>query len=539
MSIEIIDLAGDAFTRGITFGTARRREIQSFNRDWLESLRVLGLANPEIYIAEMLRDTDFLTAIRRYTPALLEEVRGIAVGANQPTELLVASQFMDEEWAYRRRILVRAETPLKCSSAAIVSRGGPTWIGQNMDLGGYTDGHQVLTRIAPQGTEPGALIFTIGGMIGLMGVNGRGVGVCVNALPQLPHSERGLPVAFMIRRLLQEASASAAARVVSTLPHASGQNYLIADARSARSFEASAIGTIEYQSPDPSRILHTNHPLAADAADLVTRTESVDSVARLRALTDRLMKGDPGLDAIKEALCSSDDRDHPVCKLRSADQRVSSAAAMISFTTGSMISALDAASPMVDAWVSAGPPSLRGYARVRLPKGVKGFHTMTSQTDRIEKKIVLRCPLGRVWSAISEAKEFGRWMGLSDHGEFVKGTVFTAKMAPTKFNAEFEELQKPFDGLAVKMTIDRIEPPFVFSFRFHPFAIDPNADYSKEPMNQVVFELKEVPAGTTVTMSEMGFDRIPLERRAVAYDVNNRAWGLALKALESYLATKS
>jgi isopenicillin-N N-acyltransferase-like protein len=539
MSIEIINLAGDAFTRGISFGSARQREIHAFIRDWLESLRAVGIASPETYIAEMLRDTDFLTAIRQFTPALLEEVRGIAVGAKQPMELLLASQFMDEEWAYRPRILAFAETPLKCSSAAIVSRGGPTWIGQNMDLGGYTDGHQVLMRIAPQGAEPAALVFTIGGMIGLMGVNGRGVGVCVNALPQLPHSERGLPVAFMIRRLLQESSASAAARVVSTLPHASGQNYVIADTRSARSFEASAVGTVEYQSPDPSKVLHTNHPLAAVAVDLAARTENVDSVARLRALTDRLMNGDPDLDAIKEALCSSDDRDHPVCKLRSAGQRVSSATGMASFTTGSMISALDAASPMVDAWVTAGPPSLRGYARVRLPKGVKGFRSMTSQTDRIEKKIILPCPLERVWSAISEARQFGTWMGLSDHGEFVKGTVFTAKMAPTKFNAEFAELQEPYDRLPVKMTIDRIEPPFVFSFHFHPFAIDPNADYSKEPMNQVVFELKEVPAGTTVTMTEMGFDRIPLERRAVAYDVNNRAWGLALKALESYLATRS
>jgi len=150
----------------------------------------------------MLRHTDFLTAIRKHAPDLLEEVRGIAVGAIQPVELLLASQFMDEEWAYRRR-LQAAETPEKCSSVA-VTRSGLTWIGQNMDLGDYTDGHQVLTRIAPSGVEAGALIFTIGGMIGLMGVNSRGVGVCVNFLPQLANSPQGLPVAFVIRRLLQE-----------------------------------------------------------------------------------------------------------------------------------------------------------------------------------------------------------------------------------------------------------------------------------------------------------------------------------------------
>jgi len=162
---------------------------------------------------------------------------------------------------------------------------------------------------------------------------------------------------------------------------------------------------------------------------------------------------------------------------------------------------------------------------------------MTSQTDRIQKTIVLKCSLQEVWRAISEARQFSAWIGLSDHSEFAPGALFTAKMAPTKFNAEFARLQEPYDGLQVKMTIDRIQPPCLFSFRFHPFAIDPNADYSKEPMNQVTFELKEVPSGTTVTITETGFDRIPVERRAVAYEVNERAWGLATKALESYLAT--
>jgi uncharacterized protein YndB with AHSA1/START domain len=164
---------------------------------------------------------------------------------------------------------------------------------------------------------------------------------------------------------------------------------------------------------------------------------------------------------------------------------------------------------------------------------------MTAQSDRIEKQRVVQHPIERVWRAISEPKQFSAWIGLAEPGDFVQGALFTAKMAPTKFNAEFAQLQEPYDGLTVKMTIERIQPPFHFSFRFHPFAIDPNADYSSEPMNEVAFELKEVANGTRVTMTETGFERIPPERRAVAYEVNNRAWGLALKALESYLAASS
>jgi uncharacterized protein YndB with AHSA1/START domain len=160
---------------------------------------------------------------------------------------------------------------------------------------------------------------------------------------------------------------------------------------------------------------------------------------------------------------------------------------------------------------------------------------MKLQGDRIEKKILLRFPRERVWRAISEAKRFGAWMGLSDHGEFAPSTVFTAKMAPTKFSREFAKLQEPYDRLPVKMTIDCIQPPSLFSFRFHPFAVDPAADYSSEPMNLVVFELKEVPGGTSLTITESGFDRISPERRAMAYQVNDAEWALATQALENYL----
>src|SRR5712671_2783463 len=367
MTIDVIDLAGDAFTRGVTFGAARRSQIEAFNSDWLESLHAVGIPSPRTYVAEMLRHTDFLTAIRKHTPDLLEEVRGIAVGAIQPVELLLASQFMDEEWAYRRRLQAHAETPQKCSSVA-VTRSGLTWIGQNMDLGGYTDGHQILTRIAPHGAETSALIFTIGGMIGLMGVNARGVGVCVNFLPQLPNSSQGLPVAFVIRRLLQEGSTSSAAGVVRALPHATGQHYLIADPTGVRSLEASAVGVVEYHSPDPCKALHTNHPLAGNTGDGAAGPDSADSVARLRALTHRLMKGEPDLDAIKAALCSQDDPDHPVCKVRSANEHINAGTGLTTFTTGSMISVLQSGSSKIDVWVSSGPPNLRGYARICLAK---------------------------------------------------------------------------------------------------------------------------------------------------------------------------
>src|SRR5581483_7227145 len=273
--------------------------------------------------------------------------------------LVFALQLLDEEWAYRLR---RQSGPVleKCSSFAIAEPGRPTWIGQNMDLGGYTDGAQALLRIAPHGDAPEALVFTVAGMIGLMGVNAAGVGVCVNSLPQLPSAPQGVPVAFVLRSLLLATSLAEAAQIVTTIPHATNQHYVIAAPDGARSFEASAAGVVEYRPPEPGRVLHTNHPLAAEgAAEPAAAREN--SEARLKSLVERLSAAMAcDLAAAQGALAAMDDPRHPVSRPRRDDNF------LIGFTTGSMISKLQGAPAPVETWVSDGPPALRGYAAFQL-----------------------------------------------------------------------------------------------------------------------------------------------------------------------------
>jgi hypothetical protein len=228
-----------------------------------------------------------------------------------------------------------------------------------MDLGSYTDGHQVLLRIAPAEGRPGALVFSTAGMIGLMGVNATGVGVCVNSLPQLPSAPAGVPVAFMLRRLLQAESLAEASRLVQDLPHATNQHYVIAEPGAVRSFEASAAGVTEFHPPQPDRVLHTNHPLSEEQGAPETEAARANTVARLASLTGRLAAGRPGLEEIQAALSAFDDPRHPVCRLRGER-------GLINFTTGSMISALRPAPAAIQSWVSAGPPSLGGYAAATL-----------------------------------------------------------------------------------------------------------------------------------------------------------------------------
>ena len=161
---------------------------------------------------------------------------------------------------------------------------------------------------------------------------------------------------------------------------------------------------------------------------------------------------------------------------------------------------------------------------------------MASVADRIEKKVLLRAPRDRVWRAISDAQEFGTWFGVAFDGPFVAGARLTGRIVPTKVDAGVAKAQEPHAGKPFEITVDRIEPMRLFSFRWHPFAVDPGVDYSSEPATLVTFELEEAPGGTSLTITESGFDRVPLERRAKAFTSNEQGWTAQAKLIEKYLA---
>ncbi len=161
---------------------------------------------------------------------------------------------------------------------------------------------------------------------------------------------------------------------------------------------------------------------------------------------------------------------------------------------------------------------------------------MATNTDRIEKKVLLRAPRERVWRAISDSKEFGSWFGVKFDGPFVAGTRMLGKIVPTTVDPEVAQRQKQYEGTPFEWTVDRVEPMRLFSFSWHPFAMEPGVDYSKEPTTLIVFELEEASGGTMLTVTESGFDRIPLERRAKAFAANEGGWTAQMKLIEKYLA---
>ncbi|HTW25174.1 MAG TPA: SRPBCC family protein [Candidatus Baltobacteraceae bacterium] len=156
-------------------------------------------------------------------------------------------------------------------------------------------------------------------------------------------------------------------------------------------------------------------------------------------------------------------------------------------------------------------------------------------TDRIEKKIVLRAPLKRVWQALSDSREFGSWFGVKFDAPFAPGAHMRGKIVGTSVNAEIAKAQKQFEGVAFEITIEAMEPEKLFSFRWHPHAVEPGVDYSGEPTTLVAFALEEVSGGVQLTVTESGFDRIPLARRAKAFTANEQGWGIVVNLFAEYV----
>jgi uncharacterized protein YndB with AHSA1/START domain len=162
--------------------------------------------------------------------------------------------------------------------------------------------------------------------------------------------------------------------------------------------------------------------------------------------------------------------------------------------------------------------------------------TTTAVTDRIEKSIFLRAPRTRVWRALTNVDEFAQWFGTRFTAPFAPGAQLRGKIVGTKVDPEIAKSQLQYADVPFEITVDRMEPERLFSFRWHPYAVDKATDYSSEPTTLITFTLDEVPEGTRLTVTESGFDRIPMARRAEAFTANEQGWTIMVTMIEKYLA---
>lgn len=146
-------------------------------------------------------------------------------------------------------------------------------------------------------------------------------------------------------------------------------------------------------------------------------------------------------------------------------------------------------------------------------------------TDRIEKRLEVSATPARVWRALSDATEFGKWFGVTFDRPFAVGGTVTGQLT-----------MKGLEHVALEFKIERMEPERLFAYRWHPAAIDTKHDYSAEPMTLVEFRLEETATGTTIHITESGFDALPSSRRADAFRMNEGGWTSQGKKLVAYVS---
>ncbi len=146
-------------------------------------------------------------------------------------------------------------------------------------------------------------------------------------------------------------------------------------------------------------------------------------------------------------------------------------------------------------------------------------------SDRIEKSTVLRAPRSTVWRALTTAEEFGAWFGARLTGAFTPGARVTGRITTPGY-----------DHLTIDLLIERVEPERLLSYRWHPYAVEPDTDYSSEPTTLCEFTLEDAPGGTRLTVVESGFERLPTSRRDLAFRMNDGGWAAQLTNIDRYLA---
>ena len=146
------------------------------------------------------------------------------------------------------------------------------------------------------------------------------------------------------------------------------------------------------------------------------------------------------------------------------------------------------------------------------------------EEDRIEKQIKLKAPRARVWRALTDYREFSEWFGVKLENAFLPGQTSRGQITIPGY-----------EHVRMEVVVQKMEPEHLFSYTWHPYAIKPGVDYSKEPPTLVEFRLEETSNGTVLTVTESGFQKLPPERRAEAFRMNEGGWEEQLQNIEHHV----
>ncbi|KJD34986.1 hypothetical protein PW52_12890 [Tamlana sedimentorum] len=320
--LKMVSFEGSGYELGYQHGTQLKEEIGEVIKAWKTNVEILLDEDANIIIDNFFDYADFSESIMKWTPDLYEEIKGIAEGSGQRFNDVFVLNLLDEFWVY-----LDNKFNHHCSGIGVpANNGNPGYLSQNMDLENYTDGFQVLMRLNRTANRPEQLILTHPGLIALNGLNEKGIGVCVNTIMQLRASASGLPVAFVIRRIINSSEREDVLNFVQNVNHASGQNYIIGIKGDVFDFEASANKVVRFNPMNANgTVYHTNHPLVNDDVKPSyekynpnlpeeSKPSKFNSLYRFEAVEKRIATSTELNESIlMETLKSKDNKNNPVC----------------------------------------------------------------------------------------------------------------------------------------------------------------------------------------------------------------------------------
>ncbi len=260
-NLRILVLEGEPYQRGFEHGKALKKEIHELLKLWKADIERSYKVDADTFVKKFLKKTNFQKAIMRWTPDLWEELKGIADGADVELNTMYAFQLIDEMWVIGRDVQAN-----NCTTIGVKKTKSPSIVAQNLDIPGFYHGFQTLLHIKDPKTDWEAFVFTIPGLIGANGLNNHSIAVVVNAVQQLDHSYDGLPVAFVIRGILQRKTYDDAVKFIRTIKHGAPQNYMIGGSENAGSYECSTTHVSPFVPFKGAKFTyHTNHPLTNHA----------------------------------------------------------------------------------------------------------------------------------------------------------------------------------------------------------------------------------------------------------------------------------
>lgn len=340
--LKFLVLEGSPYNRGFMHGKTFKSEITQLVDLWKSGLQRQYGTDPDEFITQFLEETDYLPAIKEFTPDLLEEVKGIAEGSDFDFSTIFAFQLLDEFILNGADILGG-----KCTSVGVNRIGDkPALMGQNWDIAGVYNHFQTVFHIRHENPDVESYVFSYPGFIGALGLNNQNVGVCVNGMYELNYAREGLPVAFIVRGLLEKSSQKDAIAFLHDIRHASPQNYLIGGPDRIVAYECSANKVFQFQiAENPEVVYHTNHTLINDdfTAKYLEYRQGLqesgkenagnqdDSRMRYSSMAKRMSipPDDITINQIKAALASHDSKTNPVCRSYVSDSHIFSLASVV------------------------------------------------------------------------------------------------------------------------------------------------------------------------------------------------------------------